>query len=413
MKTNKAICMLIALTFIGGLAKADSSTDSRNELEFEETILFMDLESIKTDIKAELPVPLPFLGNESKYVYLLEFNIFLPGQKIRPVLDENGSTLYYEPFPYNSFRGTLIGDPDSEVFIAMDDRGIYGHIFAFNTWTWFNPVDEDRILKNGEDAETLVRWVKGSDEGIYIQDYIDESAILNNNTILDPQQSKGSKSSPVKVGEGNYGGGDTAKNCIMEIARVQPVADKRFTSKHSNFATRIANGIAAQADMWREQTCIYLGEYAVYAPGWNYSTSSNCSTHLNSFKNLYSPSVPGTDASQLYTGLDMDCQGIGYKPTYSGNIARNPYNLVEAVNHHWYDTYDPDSSFDLGLVSAHELGHNWGERDHPGDYYLKDGYRHYNVMVNGISYNDRYFWFTSGGPDKTADRIIKATRGNI
>lgn len=105
--------------------------------------------------------------------------------------------------------------------------------------------------------------------------------------------------------------------------------------------------------------------------------------------------IAGVDAYQLFTGWNFGkCDGWAYANS-PGVMAVWRDSLVEAHDHVWWDTYDPDEADDLGLVSGQEIAHNWGEPDHPQNkiWYCCWYYR-YNIMDSGTDEDWRVFRFT-------------------
>lgn len=191
-----------------------------------------------------------------------------------------------------------------------------------------------------------------------------------------------------------------------ETGRVRPYADLAFRTAHSNYATRIANAYNAERNMWMGQVGIELSIYTLYASS-NYSTSTNCDTHRGAFTAGHA-TLSGVDAYQLFTGINLsDCNGNAERPAISGVLATNPDSIVEAVDHSTTDSYNPGSSDHLGLVSGHEIAHNWGERDHPQN--CRNWCTSFNIMASGKWYTVRDYWFTI----ETQERIMQATWGHL
>ncbi len=389
----------------------------------------VDTSQMRKSINEGTPVVLPFGDIGAISLVLAEFDVFAPGMKIRPVHDETGSPVGYEPFPYWSFEGVVANDPTSRAVITMDDRGLYGTVRAFDVLMHYKPVDEDHILASGEMAVVRAKWIDNGSAGSILVD-AEKYAI---DTVRENDASQSSQRSSAKTGGTIYYKSpdtnrvyenDLSVSCNRQPATAKSLADKRFTDKHSNYATRIANAFAIQRAMWDAYTCNILVLNNIEALPYNYSSSGTCSTHLLHFRQ-FNEEEWGINAYQLFTGIELnDCDGIGYKESagvqakhYYGYRTENPNNwwddrlsLIEAVDHNrWSDSNDPDEQSDLGLVSAQEIGHNWGEPSHPQS---AQNYR-YNVMADGTIYDDRDFWMTNGNSWNTAELIVKATQGKF
>lgn len=353
--------------FLTAGIQANSTSPAENK-HYSYAVWEADLENMREAIANEIPVLIPIRDLGAQEVILTEFNTFEGGQKLRPVLDTEGQFVEYEPFPYWSYEGFVIGALDSEVLITMDDRGLYGHIKALGTITWFNPLNDELILSPGEAAQVRVKWVADEDPPSLLRD-----AFAENQTLT------------AQTGAGGSGGNSGGSNCAYKGV-IAPYADNRFTSKHSNFATRIQNAMAAQKSMW-SKACITFTNLPVTVEGKNYSNSSNCETHLDAF--FWGRGPSGADANQLFSGIKIDnANGCGLSHTTPGKKALRSESMLEAVDF-WWDSYDPDeTTTDLGLVSGHETTHNWGEPDH---WYDGDP-KCLNIMASGTDVDDRCFW---------------------
>lgn len=199
---------------------------------------------------------------------------------------------------------------------------------------------------------------------------------------------------------------------------VRVFSDTNFRNYASNWQTRITNAFNEQHSMWDSYTEIhqYHGPFTSITGAW----SGNCSTHLASFSSavqtgINSGTYTGSDAFELFTGVDLDAYGCAYTATPGNTLTLGTSSAVailEAVDQSCCDTYDPDESQNLGIVSATELGHVYGEEDHPQDERCESWFwwggcadNHWNVMAGGQDIDERSFWFTSGSSTKSADRI--------
>ncbi len=341
----------------------------------------VDLEQLRSAVDAGKPIEVPLGDQGFVSLSLTEFSVIALGQKKIVHVDENGEILHEEPFNYWSYRGSVVGFPSAKALITMDDLGLYGHLRLASTTITFKPAAAEPRAP-GELAPIEVRWV--------IDDPLDLPLL------------------PVPSGVAISDGPSVQ---VVETGDVQPHADLAFRSTHSNFATRISNAFAAQADMWLDQTDINLNQWAIVAAP-NYSTSSSCTQHLRDFRDGHGTS--GADADQLFTGKNVDCNGWAFFPSVSGTMAATRQSLVESVDHSNWDTYDPDeTTTDLALVSGQEIAHNWGERDHPQDQECGFWSCTYNIMAAGTDHDARDFWFTAGDPTDTEERIRSATSGNL
>jgi len=330
-------------------------------------------------------------------------------------LDENGTVVGEEPIVYWSYQGLARDDPASTAFLGMDDRGLYGFVDFLGTRYKFRPADEGRVLAPGEEARVLVTWrsvrqaaweavapfvpdpVEGTFEST-VQAHGDPSGDLS---VPDPWDSAATSS-------GTDNRAKDADRRTFQAGIVQAYADKRYRDYTGNYATRIANALGAQESMW-QKVDISIKLSSVKATP-NFSDSGDCGTHLSAFKQGHTRDSTA-DAWQLFTGKDLNLLGCGYRNPSPGAIReRNSRDsIVESQDESNWDSYDPDETSDLGLVSGHELSHNWGEPDHPRDTRNCGGWVCYNIMADAVDPDVQEFWHTSG----SKARIKQATKGQF
>ena len=197
---------------------------------------------------------------------------------------------------------------------------------------------------------------------------------------------------------------------------IRVFSDLNYRNYASNWQTRITNAFNEQHSMWDSYTEIhqYHGPFTSITGAW----SSDCGSHIDSFEShvqsgINSGTYVGDDAYELFTGVDLS--GVyGCANSYNTITmgSKDATAILEAVDHSAFDTYDPDESHNLGILSATELGHVYGEEDHPQDERCEAWWPwgscmdyKWNVMAGGQDIDERTFWFTSGSSTKSADRI--------
>lgn len=216
---------------------------------------------------------------------------------------------------------------------------------------------------------------------------------------------------PVKPGDGGI------RLLYIKNSYIRVFADTSFRNYASNWATRITNAFNEQHAMWDNQPEIHQYVVGFHAVNWAFST--NCGAHLDSFEaEIQSGQTAGIyaasdDAYQLFTGINMNALGCANSPTPPSISSYTASSVLVAVDHDVLSNhYDPDESQNLGIVSATELGHVYGEESHPTntrcEWYWPwgaCGQTTSNVMSAGIAMDDRGFWFTSGSSTASENRI--------
>lgn len=178
--------------------------------------------------------------------------------------------------------------------------------------------------------------------------------------------------------------------------------DSAYRSAHPDASTRAVDAIFAQHGMWDAYTGNYIYGIVLYQD--DFSTDPMCGDHLFEFENehAYDPSVQGY---LLFTGIELlDCLGGAFNFNGNGKISDTLSTINQGTYNPGAPNYNPSSTHHLGALSAQELGHAWGELDHPCDFYGT-----YSIMCNNHKWNQKAFWLTSGTYDSSAERIIRAT----
>jgi hypothetical protein len=155
-------------------------------------------------------------------------------------------------------------------------------------------------------------------------------------------------------------------------------AESSFANRFDEtFADRITSAFAGYDQMWHD-LCIPLEMWA--APiitnngGLPYDVLSNgdcdgsnsvVSQYVQYLGSAGSGAYPGAESFQLWTSRDLDgysCYGVGREDSVQrGATNINAAGVVEGTDGNCCDKYDPDEKRQRGLVSGHELGHQYGQ----------------------------------------------------
>lgn len=387
LKCASILSVLLLLPM--GVQAHEPESGPENDL-YATMVWVVDTSKMRGMIGQGLPIELPLGGGDIAIVKVKEFDS-ISGPKVKYILNDDGEIVGTEPLIYWSFEGSVVGESASEVFLAMDDRGLYGHVIINGAVTDFKPVNEDHVLAPGEDAEIEVRWI---DRGGAI-------SALNETTNgfeTIPQSASGLLNS---VDDGV--GGEMSASTACKTATVRPYSDYSFRYYKSNWETRILNAINAGRTMYLQQACLVLDIQSPY-PSNNWSTSTNCDTNLDDFR-AYHGRFSGVDGYQGFTGRNLSgCYGNGYTSFYgSGHFVKAGYEdtIIEAIDWSSSDDYDPDYTHDLGIVSNHELAHIWGQKEH--EFMRRSMDWTYNIMAGGVDFDQREYWLTPNARQNIMD----------
>lgn len=344
---------------------------------------------------------LPGPGDSVIPVLVREYDLFKEGEKKVQYVDGEGNLLWEEPLLVWTYNGHVLGDEQSHVSLTFDTAGFMGSVSSDGFRATYRMLAPNTPMGEDQVSPMLARfygdappqWVgvpipcviRGVVESPVIQNCLD--AVDGLSTFV-PHHHTSTDLTPVN----------------HRYIDVKPYADDYHTDEHGSSAgnTRITDAFNEQHAMWDNSLSppIHQVILSITRNTSNYSTSSNCDTHLAAFRDATThPS--GAEAGQLFTGKNLSgCYGVAYVSNSGpGNPSINRDSLLEDADHSIWDYYDPDEDDDRGLVSAQEIAHNWGEPDHPQD---KSG-GFYNVMASGTDHDKRDFWFTSGSITRLDD----------
>lgn len=301
-------------------------------------------------------VTIPLTPEKAVTVELSEFEMFLPGEKKVVHLGADGDILSEEPFYDRTFRG-------EDAFVQIGPTGLYGVIDFEGIRYSLQPLGKDGPL------------------------VLQEVSVVGA-ASLPPA------SPPRFLGE--YG------------LWVKPYAEQSYVNLYSDWSSRINSAYAYAQTMWQGETIITLFLGSIVNSGQNFqSQASACNKDVGlvNFRNWFSFTT-GMNSYGIFHAYDnaapaLGCGGINCAGYPSGCLSnsnngandRRGSHAVQGKDWSAFDSYNPAETYDLAVVTHHELTHNAGEPDHPGD---GNWPCDYNLMANGVAIDCSKFWRTSG-----------------
>lgn len=290
-----------------------------------------------------------------------------------------------EPFIGRFFQGSVEGEQGSIASLLIAPEGLYGGVHVDNTVYSLQP---------------LPTGAKG--------------VVVQQSTWRDPsyvQAAPTPLSEPSPLGE--YG------------LWVKPYAEQSYVNLFSDWANRISAAYtyaAAYTDMWKGETIIALALYSIENTGTNFASGTvpcNPNVGLYNFREnwVQSHMFTGPNSYGLFHAYDdgvtvygcgsRNCHGTpsgclsnsntGYNIKYAAHAVQGKDWCVYIPPNWCIDSYNPAETYDLAVVTHHELTHNAGEPDHPGDGSWPCDY---NLMENGVAIDCSKFWRTAGSIDR-------------
>lgn len=410
-----------------------------------------NLPDLRSRAAAGLPVDAPLGDMGWQTLSLSVIQLFDTGQQKVEIVDENGTVLDSYPLDIGTYGGAVLGDSDSRVSLTVDNVGVYGYVRFLNTTYDFMPAS-DQIAANPANASVLVRWLaEPSPDLTPIGDPVHEalgvlpipvetmqstSASANqagSNTAKSgssaetkatsgsgsctgsacPRGTGGSGGSGGGSGGGGGGGGGGGSSgpgpseCHgttptgfsgYNALCVKPVADKKFQNAASNWASRITSALNVQVSMWQNYPGILFYSRSIVGYTSDYSTSNSCGNHMDAFYNNR-PADSLAAGWQLFSGYSFGGAG-GCAPGQDSLVeCRISYRPATAITMVSVNAYNAGSSTHVGLLSGHEMGHIWGEPQHPTNT-NSNGKR--NIMYYAFTTSND-FWFTQASQAKIRD----------
>lgn len=177
-----------------------------------------------------------------------------------------------------------------------------------------------------------------------------------------------------------------AEDCsTLHDSYIRMDTDYSLTRRHTDWSDRGASAFQQFKGMWKE-LCIQLWLLPLRRVEDLLGAAVNCEVTGSAAQQygdwIMAPGKnrqTGAAAFQLWThrGFDDDAVGCAWSDSYNFFEGRRPTSVVEGDDVDRWDDYDPDETDDRGLISGQELGHIYGEQNHP------DGCKHWwqcNIM---------------------------------
>lgn len=323
-------------------------------------------EAIRT-LEAEGRLTLPVAGRER--VLLLEARDFIVDRTIVGAEVGGASRVvgYVTAMPY---RGVVEGDEDDLALITIDAarRALIGTIY----------LDNRGIQVEYHDGEVLA-----APTGVMVSTWQEVDMVPP--VRRDPIGVLASYNTGiVVVGDSLYAVGD--------------------------WTTRVTQAFNEQHDMWYQYPALNQWIYSFRTM--NHYSTTDADALLAYFKSWTTRfSWPSSvDAFQLFAANDIyrkSVNVIGLGNSIAGDAEKllhgtsEMVSAVEGWDHSSIDSYNPYNTRHLGIASATELGHNYGEWEHPQNYDSTRG--GYNIMAGGTAIWLRSFWFTTQSNGRIID----------
>jgi hypothetical protein len=255
------------------------------------------------------------------------------------VLVQQGDGTYAqaEPTPEHSYRGSIVGKPNSIVAVTYDETGVRGSIH----------VPDGRRLW----VEPLANQIAAASPKQHIV-YRDEDTITSQDSCAEPVHSH-DRSDNLEPVEGAVAGSPG-----FYIAEIAIDADHEYFLDYGNISAvqdQINTVINAMNVEYERDVLIrhVITTIIVRSAASDPYTSSSSGVLLGEFKNHWNNYQVDVhrDVAQLFTGRDLDSNYIGV--AYLGEICTSwAYGVVQSNFSGSALAYQTD-------LSAHELGHNW------------------------------------------------------
>lgn len=299
---------------------------------------------------------------------LVEHDIFAPGGRAIVHVDENFTQTIVGEVTARAFQGQVKDVEPSAAVVTFDGpkEAIRGTVFL-------------------DDRAYFLRTTN-----------IDGLVLLETTWEEDSTPTPAARTPHALVGGVGILGTGNKYTFVRPVASTQYAADPTWT-------THVTDVFNQQHAMWDNQVFMHqsVGPFTTVME--NVATGS-CSTLLASFRSFVAAGIQSgwlQDAYQLFAHNELDCVGLAYSaPTHEDQLTLGSAEMttvIEAHDHSIWDNYDPDNSYHLGLVSAQELSHNYGEFEHSYSCRAWDFWGScidYNVMAAGEDPDDMGFWWT-------------------
>ncbi len=314
-------------------------------------------------------------------------------------LDAEQNVISSTPLAVHPFVGRVAGYPDSTVALVVDEVGVYGTIAVDGVGHSYGPKVTTKPGA-GMKAREVVEWAgipapRGQPGHGPVAD---PSAAQNIPNVI-------SGGNPVL--EAKDDGHVCSGGSFSATGDLHVFGDVAYRNYAADWATRISSAINNGKNMYKCYTLIDYKIHTVYSSiNWCATPCdpTNCAAHLTAFVNGHLV-VGGIDGYQLYTGANLAaCAGMAAGPQTIGTKHSTPDSIIEAKDFGG-STYDPDFSWDLGLLAGTETAHVWGDPTHP----LGEHVGIHNIMrVNYVDDSITGYWFNSGSGTTTAGYIRAA-----
>ena len=247
----------------------------------------------------------------------------------------NGQSTVYKS-PPRTFKGTVLGEPDSVVRLSITKSGVRGYVRTTDHWTFIRPMPPSAALAEGEHMVFT-----DADLGDSIVGTCGAMGPLTENSLM----AEPASSTPATA---------AADNGIFELA---VDADFEYFTRYGPDAVTeiesILNEVSGifEAELALSIEIVHINVWQDPADPYD---STDSDVMLDEFRTYWGANMTsiGRDAAHLFTGKELDdlTVGLAFLDAVCQSFA---YGLTQDLN--------PPSL--VPVVVAHELGHNLGS-DH-------------------------------------------------
>ena len=255
-------------------------------------------------------------------------------------LTSNGDTEVVDASPTRTFRGHIVGDPDSRVRLSLFDNHIRGYVKNDTGWTFIRPLPPEAAIRPREHAVFTEADLPPDSVGqcsTGMNQVVGSSTARSVRSVVMPQTA-----------------GSHETQGIFELAID---ADFDYVSMHSDPVGEIESLINEVDGIFHDELGLRI--QIVHLNTWQSPsdpyTSFDPATLLDEFKNYWNNNQGSIsrDAAHLFTGKDLSGTAVGI--AFVGVVCFTPaaYALSQQMS----------TNSLMPLLVAHEIGHTFGS-DH-------------------------------------------------
>lgn len=279
------------------------------------------------------------VGGQDLRLKLVEHDIFAPDGRDIIEISPEGEEIVVGRVTARTFYGNVVGQPGSNAALTID-----GGVDAL-----YGAIHHDGILYHLYTESLLEATLLGSD-------WLSAPGPAIHSAVSHPSDAS---DEPTLFGWPN-------KHTYIRIVA------SAWYAWENDWTVRVTDAFNQQHAMWDNQVYVHqsIGPFMAMSN----VASTDCYVILGAFESFVENGLAteawAQDSFQLFAHNDGSiCEGAAYAiPSESQYIPHNSKKMtswIEAWDNDIGDAYNPTYSYHLGLISAQELSHNYGEWDHP------------------------------------------------